>query len=373
MKKTIFYQAVTQFENTGDLIINKSLIDLIRPHGDLIINDKGVPKAYLDQLGVGRNELLSTKTRNTFVLYLVKNSILSMFQKNKRIYLFSGPGHFYGTSKRRVLYTIVAGFIFMMLNLFGCKIVKVGSSMGPLSRLLLRAESFRAKFIDCYFLRDSKSIELAKSGGIQHANFFPDLAWALKPTIRSTSDISKDTILFSFRSSTHSMSSNNQAYQEKLFQLVDRISNTLVNENSNYKILVSYQVEHDYSFCKEVFSLLKGRYNVSFIEEMITTSNAESIYRGVKYIFSNRLHVLLYGYKFGALPIPMIDSKEHLKITGIFEDAKLGKLILDINNLNMDLFLDDLIKNSLIKYNRLVNVEKKYTLESEQLMTEIFN
>ena len=57
-KNVIFYQAHTQFENTGDLIISKSLLDLLRPCGRLIVNDHGVPLPFVQQLGVSEDEKL---------------------------------------------------------------------------------------------------------------------------------------------------------------------------------------------------------------------------------------------------------------------------------------------------------------------------
>lgn len=51
--------------------------------------------------------------------------------------------------------------------------------------------------------------------------------------------------------------------------------------------------------------------------------------------FSNRLHVLLLSYKYGAPPICVSDIQKHRKIRGIFTDNELENLLLDVND-NMD-------------------------------------
>jgi polysaccharide pyruvyl transferase WcaK-like protein len=61
------------------------------------------------------------------------------------------------------------------------------------------------------------------------------------------------------------------------------------------------------------------------------------LYSQVSFVFSNRLHVLLFALANGAIPFAIIDIKKNTKITGLFEDAGLKSLIININDHPIDI------------------------------------
>jgi len=160
-------QAQTQFENSGDLLINYSLLYILRSYGEVIVNDKNVPDWYIKQLGVKESERLSNVTNKNFVIFI----LISLLKRGVNVYLFSGLGHFGGDSITKAFKNFICGFIYMSFRILGATIVKLGTSIGDISRILAVSESFRAIFITYYLIRDSISIEKAHNIGIKKAKF----------------------------------------------------------------------------------------------------------------------------------------------------------------------------------------------------------
>ena len=56
MKNVIFYSAKTQYQNLGDMIINREMLLQLRPYGKLIVDDKGVPEWFCKDLEINSDE-----------------------------------------------------------------------------------------------------------------------------------------------------------------------------------------------------------------------------------------------------------------------------------------------------------------------------
>lgn len=321
-KALTFFQGNTQYENTGDVLINKSLIQLLRKQGDVVVNDAQMPEWYVTSLNLMDKERI-TRKNITFTKCLLK----SLFDSNVKVYIIAGPpGHLFGNSAKKSFRNIISGCFFLILQAFGAKIIKIGFSMGPIGKSLSYTEWFRALFTNYYLVRDSISLKLAKTIGIHKASFFPDLAWAyeVQPFITVGE---KETIVLSFRNSIVEGQSSDQ-YLERLR---DTLFSMLKSANKNYHVVVSYQVERDFEFCKKLYVELSEEIKVSFNETQVTLENASNTYKSAVCIITNRLHGALLAYKYGALPLVLTDANDHLKIKGIYLDAGISNLILDVN------------------------------------------
>ena len=164
-------------------------------------------------------------------------------------------------------------------------------------------------------------------------------------------------------------------FREKIINSLDEILESLYRFRFFGKILVGYQVEYDRDFGYEIYQhLLSRKYQVDFMDERITINNAHNIYGEVKCIISNRLHVLIYGARYGAIPIPLIDIKKHLKIVGIFQDCQLDNLLLDLNQKGDELTrMLSIIVDSQDKYRKQIDsLEEAYSELSHKLISRIF-
>ncbi|MFN6516364.1 MAG: polysaccharide pyruvyl transferase family protein [Nostoc sp. CreGUA01] len=330
---TIFCSAKTQYENLGDLIINKTLLSLMRNYGSLLIDDYEVPEWFCQELEIKDNERASKHygklTRKLIFIFTLKR----LFQPNNRIYLLLTPGHTYHSEKSYSVTGVIKNLIsFLVLRLIGVRICRFGASIGPFATISRISERWQAKFMYFYSVRDNISKEYAHKIGIDKVQIFPDLAWIMeKPSHQDTNfNIDGEYVLFSFRKSSHELDDPIN-YQSSLYTTLDEIVK-LVCTDWQKKLVISYQVSRDYEVCKNIMDRYKGFYEIIFIEEQIDRRSVFSLYSHASMIFSNRLHVLMFAMICGSIPVAVVDASKHDKITGIFSDAGLMRLVIDIRN-----------------------------------------
>lgn len=376
MKNKIFYQAITQFENTGDLLINKSLLELIDGYGDLIINDKGVPEWYLQDLGVSTASRLSTMTTASFTPYLIFRVIKAAFDNEEQIFLISGPGHFYGNSLKKTIKNYISGFLFAFLRLLGCNIIKCGISLGPLSKRLGASEVFRSRFYKDYFIRDTLSLDLAKHIGIKNYQYMPDLAWAYNAGKNPTQNGENHTttLFFSFRESVIEEADAKGAYLKLLISSLHAFLEEFTVLKTNVKLVIGYQVDRDKKVCELLYDEFKDHYAIEYNATRIGINDAATVYRDVDFVLSNRLHVLLFASKFKTVPICVTDVEKHIKIKGIFEDSGLEDLLVDIKapKSNQLKQLADVVAKQREIVERIAVKDAIYTSDMKNLIKRVF-
>lgn len=364
-KNFIFSQALVPYGNLGDLIILKMLLVNLREHGRLIVNDRGVPNWYCQQIGLTEQERATSYSVNYSILVF-----LFRFRYKANIYLVARPGQNFGYgsfSINSLFKRIISVSYFALLSILGIRTCKLGTSIDSLSTVMKIEEKIKSKLMYFYSVRDSQSKNYVNSVGISKVEMFPDLAWLIRPQ-KSPKDVAQlmvipngmnksikingNHIIFSFRTSPHSSISTTE-YNNKLFTVLDKIVKLFCEEQS-YKLVICYQVDQDYELSK----LLKMRYEklceLIFIERQIDTRLMSSLYSEASMVFSNRLHVLLFSAILGSLPVAVVDVDKHEKIVGIFSDAKIERLLLDINDREQNIC-------------RLLDIIKEVNLLKEQI------
>ncbi|NEZ58350.1 polysaccharide pyruvyl transferase family protein [Leptolyngbyaceae cyanobacterium CCMR0081] len=351
----IFYEARTQYGNLGDLIINKTLLERLRGYGQVVINDHGVPDWYCQELGVELDERASFY-ENGFNRLIIKSKLKSLFQlKSSKTYLFLGPGHLsdnsrYLGSRKWILY-------FLLLRILGVRLCRLGFSIGELSDHNQKIVKWVSRFSYFYGVRDSISESLAHQMKMCQIQHFPDLAWLFRSGFQTAIKPSMDReyIVFSFRESAHSCDTSN-AYQENLIIVLDRVVDLVCRQWSK-RLVVAYQVDRDSDFCQRLVQRYVEPYDVEFVDQKLNVQAALELYSNALMVFSNRLHVLLFTIMAGSLPLAVIDSNSQSKVTGIFLDAELASLVLDIHSdsdqvMKLNILVDEMnpIKEKIERY-----------------------
>ncbi|OOQ57091.1 polysaccharide pyruvyl transferase family protein [Mucilaginibacter pedocola] len=368
-RNEIFFQGNTQYENTGDILINKSLVILLRQYGTIVVNNITMPEWYVQSLLLSPDECITNKQKS-FYSYFMAEAFSAFFKRNKKIFLIAGPpGHLFGNSRDKSIRNLTSAVAFVLFRLLGVKIIKIGFSMGPLGKRLAFTEQFRSPLIKHYLVRDSLSLKLAKEIGIKHANFFPDLAWTLEVAKPATPPV-KNKIVVSFRDSIVQGASSD----EYLNKLKENLFGLLKTLDETYSIEIVYQVTRDRIFCKRIYDELKNDIKLTFNETQVTLDNAAEAYSSAVAIITNRLHGALLAYKYGALPLVLTDAKDHLKIKGIYLDAGVSNLLLNVH--------DDLEHNTSVFKSLLANkdeiiakmnkTESEYIALSHNILSGIF-
>ena len=366
----IFYEARTQYGNLGDLIINKTLLERLRRYGQIVINDHGVPNWYCKELGIELNERASFY-ENGFNRLIITSKLKSLFQlKFSKTYLFLGPGHLsdhsrYLGSRKWILY-------FLLLRILGVRLCRLGFSIGDLSDHNQKIVKWVSRFSYFYGVRDSISESLAHQMEMCQVKYFPDLAWLFRSSFQTAIKPSadEDYIVFSFRESAHSCDTSN-AYQENLVVVLDRIVDLVCRQWSK-RLIVAYQVDYDSEFSQRLVQRYVEPYDVEFVDQKLNVQDALELYSNALMVFSNRLHVLLFAIMAGSLPIAVIDSDRQSKVTGIFLDAELSSLVLDIHSdLDQVMKLNMLVNEMNLIKERIKRYRQNRELLGQTLLTQM--
>ena len=328
MKNLIFYKTTADFDNTGEVLIYKSLLQFLRQYGNVIINDgAAIQPLFLRRIGVTDKERISNVTHLPFLVFMVFSSIKNIFL-NRRVYFVTGVGEHSVKGTKGVIKNVIAFCFTSLLRLCGVKIVRIGMSIRFGGKLEQISERLLSMAFNYYYVRDSISLNYCREAGIDKCHLAPDLSWGYRIPVNAKNSIAeRNTLVFSFRDFCES-DINNTAYKEKLTAKLTAIVPILAKK---YQVLFTHQCNGDFAYMKYIYSLLPVKNNVTLVNELITLDNGCDYYGQAAITFSNRLHVMLLAYKFGSPTVCITDVKHHRKIAGIFQDNSLGNVLIDIN------------------------------------------
>ncbi|MBL1262363.1 polysaccharide pyruvyl transferase family protein [Methylomicrobium sp. RS1] len=319
-EKYIFYSAQTQHENLGDRIINRELLKQLASYGKVFVNVNNCPISYQEELANTGANLISCSFKS-MVLRMARLTLLS----DKVIFVMK-PGHFFG-SDGGLTKRILGLALFFFWRLIGIDVCRFGCSVGPYEKSIEIIEKFRSYFMRVYSVRESISEIYARSIGVNKVTRCPDMAFLLLKSMNTIEINTRRDFVISFRAGT--LGVNDYKYLDgvvrKLKGLRDR---GIINEDNTIFLsqVVMDAEANDYISAELGFnnarSLVYSESNETSIFELYGCSG---------FVLSNRLHVLLFAMSQGAIPIPMVDVSGHNKITGIFSDIGLEKLLFDLD------------------------------------------
>lgn len=364
----IYYQTKTKFINTGDALINRALLDILRDYGTLKCNcSDDIPAFFIKELGIKEVEKIQNKTELGFVYTILKDAIRSK-KENNHIYIVSGLGHNFGGSIKKCVRNLIASIIFYIYHLFGVKTIRIGMTIGPITKPLAYTEKIRGRFVDYYYVRDSKSLKLCHDIGINKVKMCPDMSWIFdKNSIRKQCKNNK--ICINLRKTIFD-AEDDKFYQKKMLEMCDQILSIISKKGD--ELIFCYQVQEDKEYCQEAFDYFKDKYSCTIISNQIRLIDAKRIYGSSSYIISNRMHSLLFAYKYGALPIALIDSKIHSKIQQTFDDCNLHELIIDVYS-GTQKEVQYIVNHNESLYKKLIKVEMQKQDEIISTLDNIFH
>ncbi|RYZ97887.1 MAG: polysaccharide pyruvyl transferase family protein, partial [Sphingobacteriaceae bacterium] len=320
------FKPAGQIENTGDLLINKSEIDALRRFGEIIIDDNNTPVWFIDAISDPQVDKKLSATSGKSLRMSILMQLLSG-KNGKQIYYVIPPGHRSTKGYKSALRSLSGGIKNFILKSFGCRIIRMGFSIGPFDNLNGQIDAMMSGSYHYFGLRDQKSLALAQKLNFKNPQYFPDLAWcyAPYPATAATMRADKDYVVLSFRSNEYGTSHQ----EDYLVPIVSKIKALLESGAKGSKVILSYQVQYDRDACIYIQQQLAGEFETELIDHKMLLPEAEGLYRNAKFVLSNRLHVLLLAFQTNALSIPLIKPEDNKKIVGIYADNGLGSMILD--------------------------------------------
>lgn len=366
----IFYQTKTKYTNTGDVLINQALIQLLREYGMLHVNCcRDIPNEFLESLNIRTEEKEISNGEVSFVKSVIAFA-LNQRKNSDRVYVFSGPGDMYGGGLRLVIRNFLSSLIFPIFRLFGVEIVRIGRSVGPISELMALSEKIRCCFLSHYYVRDSMSLQRCHGYGMKKVKLAPDLSWAYDAGhIRRVNHT--NTVMVNLRNSIFDDVHEDfiEATVASCEQVLHEINKML---DGQMQVLVAYQISEDAEFARIVYDRLQSVYATEFVDHQMRLEDLETYYGNVDYHISNRMHSLLVGYKYGSLPIALIDTKKHVKIAATFSDCDLDELMIDIYDTVDVERLNNLVHNTEAEMQKLFACEKEKQEDLAAVLRAVF-
>ncbi|WP_353149286.1 polysaccharide pyruvyl transferase family protein [Chryseobacterium sp.] len=348
MKNKIVYIVATQYDNVGDLLINKCLIDVLSKYGEVYLDTRNVPEQF-------KKELLKD-TQNVKELKEITNKsfkgkeVTSLYFSNLGItHIFKSPGPFGSAGNKKVfLKNMLIGLIFKIFKSKGIKSYLVGNDVHYKNKMDKKVVEFFSRNTEKILCRSYTNVNALQNLGFKNIDYIPDMCFGYAP--KNIVELRSNEIGVSFRRL------DDENYHQKILEAIQNILDT-----TDKKITFFYQVNHDFEYNNELFTHFKDNKNVSFNEDCLQWDNL-SFYNRFSFTLSNRLHVLLLGVVYNVIPIGLLnnDSKTQ-KIIDIFDGV-------DLNNFLVNMLTPKAVGELISREQEFKSIIKKVSLEQKKLI-----
>ncbi len=365
-----FINIHTQFCNSGDALINRELIKELRKYGKLFANcDEEMSEEFIEDLQIKPEEMVKVKSTFSFSMKILKAALKAVFSKDT-VYSFGGLGDCSGGNLKNIMKDFASFAVFCLYRLFGVKIVSIGKSFGRLTKAKKFSQKIRSIPINYYFVRDMESISYCNSFGIKKAKYCPDLSWLLSSKQNMVND--NDCVAITFRTS---VTDNKSEYENNIVNNTVCVLREIQNKlKKRIKVVVFYQVEFDAHFMENIYKHLSAlnEFDVQFISNRIRLNDVEKLYARFHFHISNRMHSIFLGFKYGSLPIALIDESNK-KIISTFKDASFTDLIIKIGSEENQIIkrVTEILENQESYLRRLITYENECQEKIENTLKKI--
>lgn len=299
-----YFICATQTSNLGDLVINKMLIDELCKYGKVFLDTNNISEDFKRPLLENPN----VQDVKTLGFSIKKPSLKGLFMflhliKKYNIKVITrSPGPLTDTS-----FIIRLGF--SMINLIsrtcGANVIYIGNCC---SEAISSDSPLKNTYMNQIFVRSKASKDYAKKFFNIPVEYIPDMAYLMPTPKFEYTKINKVAIDFRIT----------KGDKDIIFKDINKIVDDFLN--IGYSVELYYQVKGDKPFVEELYSLLKNK-GVTMRENILWYNDLD-YYKDITFIVSNRLHSLLFGAVYGAIPIARITNDSRLsKIKDVFESS----------------------------------------------------
>lgn len=165
MKNIIFFKTTADFNNTGEVLIYKSLLNFIRKYGSVIVNDgMDIQPKFLRRIGIRDEERLSSHTKRGFIFFMLQVAMKAVCTC-RNVYFVTGVGEHSIDGIKSIVKNIVSFVFLFVMRLLGAKIVRIGMSMRFGGKAEALSECLLSVAVNHYYVRDSISFNNCLQGG----------------------------------------------------------------------------------------------------------------------------------------------------------------------------------------------------------------
>lgn len=335
-----YFLCATQPSNLGDLVINKMLVDELCRYGKVFVDAYGLPIEFTKYLLENENAI---DVYNTYHFSAKRMNLwkLSRLIHNKKIKVYThSPGPLYNLKSYKRLAFIILNSLF---KLHGVLVLSIGNCASAMITKKLKVQKDE---VDHFYLRSHESVDYVNSIFPNKASYIPDLAFFLKFQVEK--GVKAKKVAFNFRPVANDII----MLHEKCLDIIHRFT------ENGYEVVLYYQVKSDKDFMYSLY--------VEANSEMVTFRDSPVWYESMDFysdkafVIGNRLHSLLIGAVYGAIPIVFSNSQEVC--------AKIGHVFNASFKNNSSLFMNDFEQDIDVK--RYINNEKLYAEIIYETVTE---
>lgn len=282
MKNLIFVPMIGQYENIGDIVLRRPLINWLRSEGSLHLFLGNAPDGYAEGLGVQPNDVVYKSFGAWYIAALQA----------------AATGHAHYAFKPGEIQLSLAGLkehlsvlpLLVLIRLRGGKVVRVGSgarNFAAWPRALMKPSVLLSQLV---IWRDAKTASYIGTGEVM-----PDLAF-------SEGDLAIDPQDFKHRKLlVISMRGDRESSGREWIEAVRAYA-----AREGLSICVVTQVMRDADLSRKLATTLNGELvDWDGHGHDLQEAKLRDLYRKARVVVSDRLHVLIAAYTHGAVPVGM--------------------------------------------------------------------
>ncbi len=324
MLNSIFLPIIGQYDNIGDIILRRPLIDWLRPHGTLHLYLGHAPKGYAKGLALQPQD----KIYKSFLAWYIAGIKVAIFGK---AHYFFKPGEIQLTLRGMKEHVGMLPLL-SIIRLSGGKVVRIGSGSRNFSaapRILIQPSLALSQLT---LWRDCSTAAYLGKGGVM-----PDLAF-------NEGDLSYPGISREKRRVlVVSMRGDRKPVPKSWINGIRKYA-----KNHGLSIWVVTQVLRDSSLSR----FLTNKLDAQLLDWDGTEHDKQEeklcqLYKNADIVISDRLHVLILAYTYGSLPVALLtDSSD--KIERHFQTACIQNIsfqTLNFKENDIQLSIESVVKN----------------------------
>lgn len=293
-----YFLCITQPYNLGDLVINKMLIDELCKYGYVYVDIYRTPSSFGNYLLINENAIdVYCNEKITIKRLNVIGFSRIIKKRNVNLYTTSpGPMGINNNFYIKLAFRIIRWAIrFNKVSFYS-----IGKCC---SMMAYNNEKIGQLHCDKIFLRSKFSVDYVNKKVPNKASYIPDLAFLLRQYVNLQNKEKK--VAMTFRDE------NSEDYFNECMDLVKKCIDI------GYSVHLFYQVKTDKVFMERLYNSVK-KWNVNMKEDILWFDDLY-YYSDKQFVFSNRLHALLIGMVYNAIPVALVKKdKRVVKIEDVF-------------------------------------------------------
>lgn len=321
-KAAVFLSVHTQFENAGDALIVRELINLAADIAPTFVDLSRCPSSFRSTLNLGAlPNVVAFEHLGTG--RLLAQMLRSRLSGHRTVYFLAPGGRGGELTVRGYVKAHVTNALLGLFSSLGVRVCHIGVSYDRLGPRHIAALRRRSRILAHHAVRDEVTRDHLSTNGIRVDAVIPDLALNRFQHEHVTSGAGSNALALSFR---------RDKYPERETEILEAVGRILETLEPDTTVRIVSQVARDDSFMSRLYDHITSHFDINGALHLCSSSidDCRSAYSGCEQIYSNRLHALLLAASVGATPIGIIDRERDAKIVGVFEGLGRDDLLVPI-------------------------------------------